>query len=380
MIRCAIIFFAILGCLDAVCAWGTEVEVSGLVDMVHRQGDKRTTINNNLAGDSPFSDLRVKLFLDAWPSSNIGVLTEILFDESGGTVNVVRIDGAYAVFMGTPAFNLKAGKIPSPFGAWAPRTYSDKNPLIGLPLMYHYHTIARSDRVPANFDTLQTYRRLRAPGRGGGMPILYDSCWNLGMVAFGGVGRWEYNVGVGRGTPSTMRASTNDGFQVIGRVGIKPMIGLRMGVSGAYGPYLVFGTTGLPSGARLEDYKQRLFGFDLEYGYGHLLFFSEFVRNRWDSPRIREGLANTSWYVEWKYTFWPGFYGAARYSGMRFDKIDDGKGGRRAWDSLARRVESGIGYHISRSARFKLVWQYNYFEGEAEERVNLYAGQLSVSF
>jgi hypothetical protein len=212
------------------------------------------------------------------------------------------------------------------------------------------------------------------------MPILYDSCWNLGLTAFGSGDRWEYNIGVGRGTPSTMKASTNDGFQVIGRIGVKPAVGLRLGASGAYGPYLVLGTPGLPPGARLEDYSQRIFGFDLEYSVGHLLFFSEFVRNRWDSPFIPEGLANTSWYLEWKYTFWPGLYGAIRYSGMRFDEISNGKGGRQTWDTPGRRVESGIGYRITRMARFKLVWQHNYFEGETQERVDLYAGQLSVSF
>jgi hypothetical protein len=324
----------------------------------------------------------VKLFLDAWTSPNIGVLTEVLFDESDNSSYVVRIDGAYAVFMGlgTPSLNLKVGKIPAAFGTWAPRTYSDKNPLIGLPLMYHYHTIARADRAPANFDTLQTYRASRAPGRGGGLPILYDSCWDIGVVAFGAVGRWEYAAGVTKGTISNPKAITNDGFQVVGRVGARPVIGLRIGASGAYGPYMTFGVRGLPKGARLEDYKQRAFGFDLEYSFAHLVFHSEFVRNRWDSPFIQEGLANTSWYAEWRYTFWPGLYGAIRYSGMQFDRIDDGRGGRRAWDNPIRRVESGVGYHISKMALFKLVWQHNYAEGEADERVDLFAGQVSMSF
>lgn len=363
-------------------AWGKSMTISGLVDVVRRDGDRRSTLNNNLAGDSPFNDLRVKLFLDGWANSRFGVLTELLYDESGGTVNVIRFDGAYAVFLnlGTPYLNARVGKIPSPFGVWAPRTYSDKNPLVGLPLMQHYHTLARNDRVPANYDSLQTYRRLRSPGRGGGMPILYDSCWGDGVTLFGSSRKWEYNIGVAQGTPSSMRSSSNSGFQVIGRVGVKPIIGLRLGASGAYGPYLVFGATGLPRGAGYEDYKQRLFGFDAEYSIGHLIFYGEVVLNRWDSPNFQDGLGNSSWYVEWKYNLYPGLYAAVRYSGMRFDPVDDGKGGRVPWDSPVRRVESGIGYKIIPSARVKLVWQYTHAGDDRQERTDILAAQASFSF
>lgn len=360
-----------------------DVEISGLVDVVQRMGDKRTTINSNFAGDSPFSDLRVKLFVDAWPSSQVGVMSEFLYDETLGSTNTFRADGAYLIFLGlgSPYLNVKAGKIPSPFGAWAPRTYSDKNPLIGLPLMYHYHTIAKNDRLPANYDSLQTYRAIRAPGKGGGMPILYDSCWNLGATIFGSSRRWEYNVGLSRGTPSSMKAATNEGVQIIGRVGVKPAIGLRLGASGAYGPYLVEGAAGVPKGMGIRDFKQRLFGVDAEYSVGHLTFNSEYVRNRWDSPNFHDGLANSSWYVEWRYTFLPGLNGAVRYSGTQFARVETGKGTREPWDSPVRRVESGLGYHFTQNARLKVIWQYTYSEDTTVgRRVDLVAGQLSVSF
>ena len=201
MNRCILLWVAFcLGGGIFARAWGGNVDVSGLVDITHREGDKRSTINNNLAGDSPFNDLRVKLFVDAWPSSHFGVLTELLYDESGGTLNVIRFDGAYAVFLGvgTPYLNVKVGKIPSPFGSWAPRTYSDKNPLIGLPLMYHYFSSLRANQIPADSAELLAHRGQGQNTSGftgfkgggsaqpfNGLPMIYDPCWDFGAEAIG---------------------------------------------------------------------------------------------------------------------------------------------------------------------------------------------------
>jgi hypothetical protein len=50
-VRYAVFLLLILGVLlDVARARGADVEISGIVDVVHREGDKRSTINNNLAG------------------------------------------------------------------------------------------------------------------------------------------------------------------------------------------------------------------------------------------------------------------------------------------------------------------------------------------
>ena len=67
----------------------------------------------------------------------------------GGT----RADGAYALW--TPwksrDLHLQAGNIPWPVGTWAPRKYSDKNPLIGEPLIYPAPHLASMERGAHGF-------------------------------------------------------------------------------------------------------------------------------------------------------------------------------------------------------------------------------------
>ena len=80
-----------------------------------------------------------------------------------------------------------------------PRTYSDKNPLVGSPLMYQYHTLLwyRFRPTPTRYCRGRpgpVRRRLRArPGGGRGMPIVYDSCWDFGAVVTGSARPFEFS-------------------------------------------------------------------------------------------------------------------------------------------------------------------------------------------
>ena len=52
------------------------------------------------------------------------------------------------------AFDIQVGRIPPVFGAFARRSYSSDNPLIGYPLAYQYLTSIRPDAIPATADAL----------------------------------------------------------------------------------------------------------------------------------------------------------------------------------------------------------------------------------
>src|SRR5439155_15651364 len=109
----------------------------------------------------------------------------VLHDASGPYV-----DGAYVMI--TPRterdLHLVAGKIPWLIGTFAPRSYSEHNPLIGKPLMYQHHTTLLWFTVPQNADVL-----LGAAGTGQegvgyigggarGMAVVDDGYWDTGAM------------------------------------------------------------------------------------------------------------------------------------------------------------------------------------------------------
>ena len=106
----------------------------GLVSSIDGRELNRLTI-----GDSNFDPYRVRLFLDARLSPTLELHLQTLLHEG---MWGLRADGAYALW--TPwagrDVSLEAGKIPWPIGTYAPRAYSDRNWLVGTPLLYQYRT------------------------------------------------------------------------------------------------------------------------------------------------------------------------------------------------------------------------------------------------
>src|SRR5262249_27941718 len=182
----------------------------------------------------------------------------------------VRAIGAYAMY--TPRedtdLHVSIGKLPWPIGTWAPRTYSDKNPLIGPPLMYQYHSTLRYDDLPKTVDALvakagqgQTGVSYTTTSARRGMAVVYDLCWDLGIVAAGSPRPVEYAFGVTTGVPAHMNTvvDENHGKNFLGRVGFVPIPALRVGVSASYGPYVPDAIKSqLPPGAKPTDFNQEL--------------------------------------------------------------------------------------------------------------------------
>ena len=377
---------ALAGLLVAAPLEASDLRLHGLLDLVLAQRSDTYDLNKLTRGDSPYDPYGLRLFVDGSVNERVDVFGQVVLRD-GATPYV---DGAYVLF--TPFAghdaHLLAGKIPWPIGTYGPRTYSNKNPLIATPLLYQYHTTLLWYALPPNADALIASR---GTGQYGvdyfgypmslGMPVVDDSWWDVGITAVGSTGRLEYSMGMTAGTPGWGNTveDENTGKTVLGRIGLAPTPGLRFGVSGAFGPYLVEGlNTELAPGQHVNQFHQRLGMADLEFATGHLELRAEGAWNTWQTPTVGD-LDVTTGYVEMKYALPFGAFAAGRLDGMRFSDLEDSSGVKHSWDANITRWEVGAGYRFDRTILAKLVYQHTSMEGSDLEP-SLVAAQLSVGF
>jgi hypothetical protein len=364
--------------------------VRGQLDATASTRGRAFELNYFNAGATMFDAYRLRLFFEGAATSNIQVYTQLVLDE----INTHNVYGAYLMY--TPwkdrDLHIIAGKIPWTVGTYGPRTYSDKKPLIGTPLIYQYHTTLRSDVLPPNVDAL-----LAVSGRGQygfsytptqvkfrGMPVVYDFCWDAGVALTGSMAPLEYAVSLNAGTPSMMEPAqdNNEGKSVLGRIGFQPIPALRVGASGAYGPYLASALDPqLPAGKNANDYMQKLVMADFELTSGYVEIHSEGYVNQWMTPTVGN-LGVTGYYGEARIGLGgTGAYIAGRWESMIFSDVTDSTGETQPWNYNIDRLETGIGYRVARGAVLKAVYQSNFQHDDGNiTRSDLYAGQMSVSF
>jgi len=395
------------GTAAAQTAPGAQAFLSGTLDLAYPfTGQGEPEVNRLIRGDSPFDNVRLRLFGDVVINSRWTVFNQILIDPASreGVHTFLRSYLRFDAFKKEKAdLSLQAGVVPTPFGAYSPRAYSDKNALVSDPLIYHYFTTLRSNQLPANNADLLRHRGQGQAGdftgfagggsttRFNGLPMIYDTCWDIGVQALGSVGRLEYVFAVAQGTLSTPRVfggDNNDGKQFSGRLAFVPMPGLVFGASYARGPYLDSALeSNLPAGTDVDDFNQEIYGFDLEYGVRHFALYAELANNRWEHPKItdgqgrREDLKTFGWYVEGRYTLAPGFFAAVRYDRIDFSEIDDGTGtGRKVpWNYDVYLWEYGLGYYLTDRVIAKLLRQ-DYKTTSEPHKEHFWAVQVSASF
>lgn len=356
----------------------TELRISGQIDLTAAEND-RLGLNRAFRGDSPFNPVRLRLFAQKWISPRIGVFSEFLYDSGSG----LRVNGAYAVINeigGTTWLNGRFGLAPNPVGAFGLRsTYFNANPLIGLPLAWQYRTRLTSDGA-ATFASLTA-----APGTGGGVPLLYDACWNIQWEILGEAGIFEYAFALTPGSLSNPAKSAEvEGQSWMARVGLTPAAGLRVGVSASEGPFLSAPTPDengdLPYTAETNSFDQSLLGVDLEYLRGPFAIHAEIHASRWQTPLIDDPLDLTAGFVEVRYDISPRWYAAGRAGMMRFGDIaPNGGGGALPWDADVNRAEFALGYRVARGVLVRANWQRTSTVGTGFVQ-NLFATQLSTVF
>ena len=383
---CAFAVWAALACDPAVAVdYEPDIFVSGSVDMQVSLADEGAlAFNRQRRGDSPFNRLRGSLFADVAVNERLTLFNHLPVDVASGAAlsSFLRSYLRIRMYSGKAGdLHLQLGKIPTPFGHFGERSYSDVNPLVGYPLMYHYSTSLRSNQLPAdNADLLRQrgsgvaplfsgYRGGGSAARFSGLPLIYESCWDFGGGLEGSYWRFEYLVALTRGTLSDPRSNTldnNDGRQFAVRIGFVPFTGALLRLSLAEGPYLdrAVADTLAAAGRKLEDFDQRIAGISAEYGVRHLLVIAEAAVNRWQSPNIRDAagrldpLEVIGFYVEGSYKLRAGLSAAARFSGLRFADIE-GANGATPWDYDVDRIEMGISYRFDDHTLCKLTAQLN---------------------
>jgi hypothetical protein len=381
---------AVLACVACAAHAGglDEVHWSGQFDVVAASRGPAIALNAFNRGDGPFDTYRLRLFAEAPVADGVGVFAQLMYQEDVGA----SLYGAYAMVTPFPASDLHVigGKIPWRIGTYAERTYSNRNPLIGTPLMYQYHTSLRADRLPPSADALagaagsgQFGPVYDASGRGWrGMPIVYDRCWDAGIMVTGSARPIEFSAGLVNGAPSNPNAGNdrNSGKSWLGRIGLQPWPGVRVGASGSWGPYLPDAfAAGMPPGKTVNGYAQKLLMADGEWLVSHLEIRGEGIWNVWETPTAGDAEVRGG-YVEARIALPHGAFAAGRWDVLRFGDVTDSTGAARAWDLDLSRVEAGLGYRVQRGVIVKAIYQQTRFLRGSDIRESLYAAQAALSF
>jgi len=360
----------------------------GQLDLVAATRGGAFALNGLNRGDTQFDTYRLRLFAEGPVADGIDVFTQIMMLEDLG----VAVHGAYAMWTPLTGEDLHVigGKIPWRIGTYAERTYSHRNPLVGTPLMYQYHTSLRPDRLPPDADALagaagtgQSGPVYDTSGRGyRGMPIVYDRCWDFGVMLTGSARPLEYSAGFVNGTPGNPSAGNdrNSGRSWLGRLGAQPWPGVRAGVSASRGPWIGDTFAGqMPPGRTVNGYAQTLAMADLEWLFSTLELRGEGLWNEWQTPTAGDVDLHGG-YLEAKIGLPSGAFAASRWGVLKFGDVVDSTGAARPWDHDVARVEAGIGYRVQRGAILKAVYQRTWFLRGLDRRESLYALQAALAF
>lgn len=377
----ALAFTAVVRAEDA-----PRLHLRGLLDLALHNDNRAADLARFDEASSPLESQRLRLFVEGSASANIDVFTQVVISQ-----DEFWFDGAYALV--TPwherDLHLMAGKIPALVGVWAPRTYSNKNPLVTSPLMYQHHTSLRWDDTPPSPEALlgaagQGWNGADYGGGSGapGMPIVDDYGWDFGIAAIGSRAPFEFTLGVTNSAPgwASPGEDVNDGKAVQGRIGLVPTAGVRVGLSAAHGAYLGDWVRWRMADGKTEaDYAQDLLMTDVEFERGRLELRGEAFANAFDTPWCGR-LRTHGGYAEGRWGFDNGMWLAVRGEAMRFSELTAGAI-TRPWDDDVDRFDACLGYRLARGAAIKADWQRTRLhETGGFQTFDLFVAQLSLEF
>ena len=145
--------------------------------------------------------------------------------------------------------------------------------------------------------------------------------------------------------------------------------------------------TGLPAGARAEDYTQQIWGAEAVFAYGRTKLRGEIFHDMWQVPNVRDEPADLSWYLEGEQDLAAGLAVAARYGRIHFMGLEPGPGDpsygsglASRWDYDVSRLQIGAGYRLARNAGIRIEGTFNDTSGPHLVRNNLTALQLWWEF
>lgn len=387
---CLCVMVVVTSCTASFGQSRPEIEIGSIVSLTYKNsepGESPLKVND---GDGTFLSQWVLLF-GAEISSSLSLYAEVQ------TINGLRFGnyGLSAIYQPVEwhYLNFEVGKFLVPFGTFLGRRWASENPFVDFPLIYEYRTDLSAFDLPQNQNELlrvrgqgqgfvyheesltgQASKAVKTfsghiPRAGSGLRIISREVYLTGLQIFGTHGWFSYHLGITNGALSNPADVNNSSApHILGRVRYHPSIGLNVGTSFSWGSYLDKESVRSqlqPAGKSVEDFKQLTAGLDVSYSVGHLLFYSELIFNRWETPFVGESLDALAFYAEGKYTLFTRFYVASRFSLIDFANIDDpldvdGDGQfRESWDYDMQQLELGLGYRINRNALLKIMGQLN---------------------
>jgi hypothetical protein len=323
----------------------------------------------------PAFGLATNLFIDGYVSDNVVALSNVSMYGSGYvSFDYLAIRLANLIPLG---LNLQAGKFDLPFGNLAERRFPRKNPLFGLPLIYEYRT-ALPDHVTTGAEILASQ------GHGAGMILLDGGMYDLGVMLFGSVGVLDYTFALTSGTISATSyggQSSNSDLGKLLRIAVTPITGLTIGGAYTWGAYLEEPYSAPPRNIDFNSYDQRAAEVDFEFSSGHVMVYGEGVYSSWQVPLETrdENFKLLGYYLESKYTLFPRFYAALRFSGLHFGNAVLA-GAQGPWDHDVTEWEGGVGYFLEKDVLLKLVRRETRIHGGTMPKDNLTVLQLAVAY
>jgi hypothetical protein len=163
---------------------------------------------------------------------------------------------------------------------------------------------------------------------------------------------------------------------------VTPVTGLTIGTSYARGEFLDRRVRPLLA-TPAHDYDQTAAEVDVEYSRDHWLAHVETVRSEWMMPIGTTGsgmpLRAVATTFEGRYTFTPGWYGAARVEHLGFSQIATASV-TTEWEAPVTRTEVGVGCYVQRNLIAKIALQFNRRDGGRIKSSQLLAAQLLYWF
>lgn len=302
--------------------------------------------------------------------------------ESGGQV---RLDEYFLQFRAADAeeVNLRAGKYPTVFGSWAPRSLPWDNPLITAPGAYEDLLPITDSAAPSSLASFAA-RRDMADNKAGWVPIVWGPSYATGAAVLGRINAFDYALEVKNASlssrPDTWDAISN-GFQtrptVSARLGLLPAPEWALGASFSRGPYLQESAqASLPTGTSVDDFYQTTWGLDVGYAHRGWQVWSELIHASFDVPRVGR-VDVLSGYIEGKYKITSQLWTALRLNQSWFGDIP---GLAISWDRNTSRLDLGLGYRYSTHIEAKLQYSFAHQQGPETDGNHLFAAQVVVRF
>ena len=365
-----------------------DAHLSGLFDLEGYFIDQRP--GGLLFGpEGGFINPRLSLFLDTKIGTHFYSLVQARIDR-GFDPRVRRQDARFDEYLvrylpfGDGRLNLQLGKFATVVGNWVPRHDSWQNPFITAPLPYE-NVLAVADLVPATSAAAFIARGGQVDRKAAWLPLIWGPAYTSGAAVFGSGERFDYAMEFKNDSISS-RPSVWDAQSIgwknptiSGRLGYRPDARWNVGLSASGGTYLLPGAqSALPSGKNIGDYRQFTVGPDVSFAHGHWQWWGEVFLARFEIPSV--GNADlVAYYLEGKYKFTAQLFGALRWNQELFGTVNNGAGGREAWDKDIWRIDAALGYRFSRHLQAKVQYSYSH-QRRFQEGEQLVAGQMTLKF